>query len=185
MNKLVHEASRTLEITILSAENLRLDGKTVKKNSYVIARVDPHNYGSTKADFEGGSSPSWNEKLTLDVPYQTRFITLEVKCRTSSGDRVIGTASLPISDILGDYTPESYLHFLSYRLRDARGGRNGIINVSARVKMPIESVSPAVTKNPVGYGCSSSWQQPTLGVPAGHQNYYSGVVTGVPIWSSF
>jgi Ca2+-dependent lipid-binding protein len=180
-----HKASRTIEITILSAENLSLDRKSVKKNAYVIARIDPINYGSTKADFEGGCNPSWNEKLTLDMPFQTRFITLEVKCKTSSGDRVVGTASLPISDISGDYTPESYLHFLSYRLRDSRGEKNGIINVSARVKVQVESMSPAVTKNPMRNGCSSSWQQPTLGVPAGHQkiSYYGGVVTGVPIWS--
>ncbi|KAJ6679621.1 INGRESSION PROTEIN FIC1 [Salix purpurea] len=130
-----HKASRTVEVTVLSAENLRLDRKSVKKNTYVV------------------------------------------------GDRVIGTASLPVSDILGDYTPESHLHFLSYRLRDARGERNGIINVSARVKMPVESVCPPTTKNPVGFGCSSSWQQPTLGVPVGHRkNYYGGVVTGVPVW---
>jgi Ca2+-dependent lipid-binding protein len=179
-----HKASRTIEITILSAENLSLDRKSVKKNAYVIARIDPINYGSTKADFEGGCNPSWNEKLTLEMPFQTRFITLEVKCKTSSGDRVVGTASLPISDISGDYTPESYLHFLSYRLRDSRGEKNGIINVSARVKVQVESMSPAVTKNPMRNGCSSSWQQPTLGVPAGHQKrYYGGVVTGVPVWS--
>ncbi|KAJ6722877.1 hypothetical protein OIU74_007459 [Salix koriyanagi] len=179
-----HKASRTVEVTVLSAENLRLDRKSVKKNTYVVVRVDPLNSGSTRADFEGGSSPSWNEKLTLHMPFQSRFISLEVKCRTGSGDRVIGTASLPVSDILGDYSPESHLHFLSYRLRDARGERNGIINVSARVKMPVESVCPSTTKNSVGYGCSSSWQQPTLGVPVGHRkNYYGGVVTGVPVWS--
>ncbi|KAJ6334908.1 hypothetical protein OIU77_024970 [Salix suchowensis] len=181
----VHKASRTLEITILSAENLSLNRKSIKKNAYVIARVDPTNFGSTTAGFEGGSNPSWNEKLALDMSFQTRFITLEVKCKTSSGDRVVGTASLPLSDILGDYTPESCLHFLSYRLRDSRGEKNGIINVSARVKVPVESMSPAVTENPVRSGCSSSWKQPALGVPVGHQKSYygGGVARGVPIWS--
>uniref|UniRef100_A0A6M2EVG5 C2 domain-containing protein n=1 Tax=Populus davidiana TaxID=266767 RepID=A0A6M2EVG5_9ROSI len=184
MDKQGHKASRTIEVTVLSAENLRLDRKSVKKNTYVIARAGPLNSGSTKDDFEGGSNPSWNEKITLDLPFQTRFISLEVKCRTSSGDRVIGTASLPISDILEDYTPENHLHFLSYRLKDSRGGRNGVINVSARVQTPVDSVCPSATKNPSGYGCSSSWQQPALGVPVGHQqNYYGGIVTGVPVWS--
>ncbi|KAJ4827394.1 hypothetical protein Tsubulata_038691 [Turnera subulata] len=188
-------SSRSLEITVLSAENLCINGKPVKKNAFAVVKVDPLNLRSTKADYERGGNPSWNEKLKIDMPMHARFLTLEVKCRIGSVDRVIGTANLPISDLVADYTPENLLHFLSYRLKDPKGEKNGIINVSARVNGPILSSSyvPFTTcrkKVITDYGCSSSsssssstTSRPTIGVPVSGMNYHhSGVVTGVPVW---
>ncbi|KAF2315341.1 hypothetical protein GH714_038882 [Hevea brasiliensis] len=146
-------APRTLEITVLSAENLRLDGKSVKKDAFVVVKFDSLNSKSTKADHEGGSNPSWNQKLEMDMPMHARFIVLEVQL--------------------------NYLHFLSYRLRDARGVKNGIINVSVKVN------GLAVSgKNLPHYqiSSSSSSSRPTWGLPAVEQNYPGGVVTGVPVW---
>ncbi|KAJ9171337.1 hypothetical protein P3X46_014722 [Hevea brasiliensis] len=172
-------APRTLEITVLSAENLRLDGKSVKKDAFVVVKFDSLISKSTKADHEGGSNPSWNQKLEMDMPIHARFIVLEVQCKIGSGNRVIGTAMVPVSDFFGGYTPVNYLHFLSYRLRDARGVKNGIINVSVKVK------GLAVSgKNLPHYqiSSSSSSSRPTWGLPAVEKNYPGGVVTGVPVW---
>ncbi|XP_025015825.2 BON1-associated protein 2 isoform X1 [Ricinus communis] len=179
---------RSLEIDVLSAEKLRLDGKSVKKDTFVVVRVDPVNYKSTKADHQGGSNPSWNEKLEIDMSMHVHFITLEVQCKVGSGNRVIGIASIPVSDFMGGYAPENYLHFLSYRLRDLRGEKNGIINVSVKVKGAAHIVIPAGRKDlPAGYTSSPSssgfgLSQPTWGVPARQNNFYDGgVVTGVPV----
>ncbi|CAI0386923.1 unnamed protein product [Linum tenue] len=133
----------------------------------------------------------------------TSSVTVEVQCRVGSGNRVVGAVAVPVSDFLGDLTPEDYLHFLSYRLRDPRGVKNGIVNFSVRVIGGGGrgcSCSAAARKEMVGAGFggsstyspswgappSSSWRM-QVGVPVvgGRRNYGGGgVVTGIPVWGS-
>ncbi|KAH1241003.1 BON1-associated protein 2 [Glycine max] len=129
--------SRTVEITILSAENLQMNKKPIRGNTFVTVQSDASSDTSaTKVDSEGGSYPSWNEKLVMDAPLHARFITVEVKCKTSStGSNSVGVARIPVSDFVGGYVPENQLHFLSYRLWDGKVRRNGVVNVSVRVKV--------------------------------------------------
>lgn len=175
-------SSRTVEITILSGENLRLDRKLIKKNAYVIVRSSEggNDFRSTEIDGEGGSYPKWNEKLVLDLPAQAPAVSVEVYCKTAFGNKLVGAARVPVSDFSGGYVPESYLHFLSYRLRDQRGERNGIINISVRTKVP-----PAPE-----HSCSASVSAlapapaSSIGVPVGKSSIGS-VVTGVPVWCAY
>ncbi|GKU88225.1 hypothetical protein SLEP1_g2515 [Rubroshorea leprosula] len=55
--------SRTLELTVLSAEDLRVNNKHLKKNAFVVVSIDPFNYRMTKTDAQGGGYPTWNEKV--------------------------------------------------------------------------------------------------------------------------
>ena len=100
-----------------------------------------------------------------------QFITLQVQCKTSLGDKTVGTARIPVSDFVGGYVPESYLHFLSYRLRDHNGERNGIVNISVRVKVP-EYASCSRTELGIPLGMGVAWRQ---------RNFGGGIVTGVPV----
>lgn len=148
-------SSRTVEITVLSGENLRLDKKQVKKNTFVVVQTDLFNCHTTRIDTVGGAYPSWNEKLVMELPMDARCVSLEVQTKTSSGNRSIGSAKIPVSDFIGGYAPENYLHFLSYRLRDAKWEKNGIINVSVRVKTPGYAKSSSKNKGLEMTGCSS------------------------------
>ncbi|XP_042509949.1 BON1-associated protein 2-like [Macadamia integrifolia] len=171
-------SSRSLEITIISAEDLRLNGRAVKKNAFVTVRTDSHNQEVvTRMDSEGGSYPSWNQKLEpLPLPNSAYFITVEVQCKTSTGVRTVGTARISVSEFIGDYMPPQFLHFLSYRLRDRKGKRNGIINFSMKT---------------VGPGRECFGLVPSLGVlasGAAHENHKnlasgsgSGTAIGVPV----
>ncbi|KAF8379447.1 hypothetical protein HHK36_028883 [Tetracentron sinense] len=164
-------SSSSLEITVISAEGLRLGRHSIRKNAFAIVQTDSRNSRSTKMDTEGGSYPSWNEKLALELPNNAHIVTVQVQCKTSSGDRTVGTAKIPVSDFIGDYTPAHYLHFLSYRLREHDGERNGIVNLSVRVK---EAHYVDCLSRP--------WlgaQRPCLGVGDGENNSV-GIVTGVP-----
>ncbi|KAM4105085.1 hypothetical protein ACJW30_06G206400 [Castanea mollissima] len=163
--------SRTLEITVISGEDLRNDRRPIKKNAFVVVRTDSYNSRRTDMDTDGGSYPKWNEKLVVDLPMHAQFITLEVQCKTSLGDKTVGTARIPVSDFVGGYVPESYLHFLSYRLRDHNGQRNGIVNISVRVKLP-EYASCSRTELGIPM---------VMGVALGQRNFGGGIVTGVPI----
>ncbi|CAI0453050.1 unnamed protein product [Linum tenue] len=197
----MHSAgTRTLEFTILSAEDLRIDGRPVKKNAFAVVRTDPSNSGSTRADLDGGSYPLWNEKVVVEMsmPMQ-KSVTVEVQCRVGSGNRVVGSVAVPVSEFLGGLTPEDYLHFLSYRLRDPRGVRNGIVNFSVRVIGGGGGNCSAAARKNVGaeyggfstygpsWGAQSSWRL-QVGVPVagGRSNYGGGggAVTGVPVWGS-
>ena len=164
-------ASLVMEITVISAEALRVNSrKPVKKNAYVVVRTDSKNSEMTRVDTEGGSFSTWNQKLVMNLPAQARFVTVEVHCKGSSGDRVIGTARVPVSDFSGGLTPESYLHFLSYRLRDEKGERNGIVNLSVRMKGSVMAAPP-----------QRMWPETVVG--GGWD--CSGVVVGVPVHSSY
>ncbi|MQK22030.1 hypothetical protein EI013_27060, partial [Escherichia coli] len=87
---------------ILSAENLRMNRKSIKKNAFVTVQSEASNdVSTTKVDSEGGSYPSWNEKFVMDMPLHARFITAEVKCKTSTGIKSVGMTRIPVSDFIG------------------------------------------------------------------------------------
>ncbi|XP_030533480.1 BON1-associated protein 2-like [Rhodamnia argentea] len=167
---------RALEITLISGENLRLNKKPVK-NAVAVVRVEPGRECSTKPAPEKGTNPEWNENLVVDLPQHAGFITVEVKCKSSSGSyKLIGGATVPVSDFAGDFgAPKGYVQFLSYRLRDSHGVRtDGIINISAKMAAP--AAAPAH---------SYEVPRPEMGVPAGDQRKMvsaGGLVTGVPVW---
>ncbi|KAM3322904.1 BON1-associated protein 2 [Capsicum chacoense] len=174
-------SSRLLEITVISGENL-LDNRKqpVKKNAFVNIKAESStcNAQTTKMDKEGGSFPMWNEKLIVDLPMHARHLTMEVQCKASSGIKTIGIAKVPTSDFTGGFLPEDYLHFLSYRLRDGKGEKNGIINFSLRVKnAPPQSSQSA--------GCAAAYSRQWTTAPVGMRSSYnssSGVVTGMPVY---
>ncbi|XP_030533481.1 BON1-associated protein 1-like [Rhodamnia argentea] len=171
--------NRSLEVTIISGEDLRINGRPIKNNAFVTvkaeSRCSPSSHESTKPDARGDSYPYWDEKLHVELPAGSPYVVVEAHRRSSSaGDKLVGMAWIPVSDFVGDYTPENHLHFLSYRLRDAKGLRNGIINISVRV----------VTSSHKGASsCSSPLPPPVLEsrMPVDREKH-GGTVTGVPVW---
>ncbi|KAL3517117.1 hypothetical protein ACH5RR_024019 [Cinchona calisaya] len=172
---------RVLEITVISGEDLSINRRQpVKKNAFVTIKTASFKdqMMMTKMDKDGGSYPAWDEKFVMNMPMHARYFTAEVRCKTNNaGERIIGTARIPASDFLGGYVPENYLHFLSYRLWDTKGERNGIINLSVRVKS-----SPEIKVNGGAASCSRPWS----GAAAGADQKVSdgGMVTGIPVWSA-
>ncbi|BAU00377.1 BON1-associated protein [Vigna angularis] len=175
--------SRTVEVTVLSAENLQMNKKPVRGNTFVTVHSDAGTDAGavTKVDSEGGSYPSWNDKVVVNVPLHARFITVEVKSKTTSssssltGSNSVGVARIPVSDFIGGYVPENQLHFLSYRLWDGNVKRNGVINISVRVKVSERS------------SCSSNSMPfaAVTGMPVAG-NGSTGVVTGIPaLWLNY
>ncbi|KAL8495333.1 hypothetical protein ACS0TY_019478 [Phlomoides rotata] len=161
----MEKSSKAIEITVISAENLLVNKKQpVMKPVSVRVKIDPYCSKSTGLDREGGSFPAWNEKLVMDLPVNARFVAVEVH----SGSRVVATASVPVSDFAGGNLPENYLSLLSYRLRDGRGGKNGIINLSVKVRGTGNS------------GCAASFARPWMGVPTAN-NVSDAIVTGTPV----
>ncbi|XP_073222598.1 BON1-associated protein 2-like [Cicer arietinum] len=134
----------SLEITILNAENLHMNKNLIKKNAFVSLQFDSSNeicYSTKEISEECGgvSCPSWNEKFIIEVPLNAMFIIADVKCKSSWGNiRSVGMARIPVSDLY----VQDQVQFLSYRLWDNKVRRNGVINISVRVK-GLENSSPA------------------------------------------
>ncbi|TKY65535.1 BON1-associated protein 2 [Spatholobus suberectus] len=171
--------SHTMEVTIISAENLCMNGKPIRKDAYVVVHTQScTKFFTTKMTTreEGGSDPSWNEKFWVDG---ATCITLEVQCKTWLGVRSVGAARIAVADFLGGFVEENSLQFLSYRLWDGKGRRNGVINFSVRVlKAPQPESSCSmhdVDKNLRGFG-----MQVSVG-----GNDSSGIVTGIPVFWNY
>ncbi|XP_077247523.1 BON association protein 2 [Tasmannia lanceolata] len=162
------EKSRCLDITVISAEGLKIANRWIKKNTFVTVRSDSVNYQSTSVDRDGGSYPSWNEKLQLALPDSVRSFTVDVNCKTGFGSStVVGTCRIPMSDILEDYVPAYLIHFLSYRLRGRDGERNGIVNLAVRLVDPEYQFRPIWT--------------PSVSVSGREKNCRSGLAVGMPV----
>ncbi|KAG2331077.1 hypothetical protein Bca52824_002257 [Brassica carinata] len=129
---------RKLEITAISAEGLLLDGrKPVKKNAFVSFDCNGA-IVRTRVDKVGGGYPVWEDKLETEfsLPEKKKkesFMYVGVYCQVSGKEKHVGTARVPVKDFTGGYAPEGFLHYLSYRLWDEYGKRNGIVNFSARI----------------------------------------------------
>jgi len=168
--------SRTLEITVISGENVR-----VKEDAYVVVRAESLNCCTTRtAKDDGTNFLSWNEKFLLEVPVHARSITFEVQCSKFMGFRPLGVARIAASDFLGGAAvPENQLQQLSYGLRDWEGKRNGVIHFAVRVAPPAppveECLKPAVGQAVTGMGCGDRDR-----IKVGGKS--KGVVVGVPLW---
>ncbi|KAL5727609.1 hypothetical protein ACHQM5_000788 [Ranunculus cassubicifolius] len=158
------EASSSFQITILSAEDLRINGRPVKKNTFVTIETDANSSQCTTTAINGGSNPSWNEKLDFSLPLHVKSMRLVVKCKKGPSERTIGSVSIPFSDFFEDYVPANCLHFLSYRLRDQEGDRNGIVNISIRVKGEdhiVRAVSAARVQSGYRNSNACGWRPPS------------------------
>ncbi|KAF7844600.1 BON1-associated protein 2-like [Senna tora] len=135
--------SRTLEVTVSSAENLRFDHRnnnpatTTSFDVYVVVRTESiESFATSMAPAtttttDSRHSFSWNDKLLVDIPKHARSMTLEVKSKTATGAaRSVGVARIAVSDVVGVGDGGE---LLSYRLRDWEGRPNGVINFSVKV----------------------------------------------------
>ncbi|XP_027353207.1 protein SRC2 homolog [Abrus precatorius] len=125
---------RTLELTVLSAEELNVDQKLTIEDLYVVVRAESINcYTTGMAKESGEGKASWNDKLLVDVPMHAKSITLEMKCNTSTSVKDVGVARIAVSDVVEEDVLDHSFKFFSYRLRDWEGRCNGVLKFSVRV----------------------------------------------------
>ncbi|KAF1889147.1 hypothetical protein Lal_00024469 [Lupinus albus] len=125
---------RTLEITVISGENISIDQNPTAENVYVVVRPESINCYTTKMTKGEEGLHAWNEKFLLDIPMHAKLITFEVQCKKYKGFRPIGVARIALSELIGNEWKESNLiQMFSYWLRDWDGRRNGVIHFLMRI----------------------------------------------------
>ncbi|XP_078174086.1 BON1-associated protein 2-like [Carex rostrata] len=125
--------SSTLEITVISAEDLRQGCHHLGQGAFITVRSGPSVVSTTASTEDTRNYPSWNERLHIREPSHGGWIQVDVSKR-KQGDASnavhIANVKVPLSDF--SYGPVGYKHFLSYRLRDQEGRGNGIVNLCVR-----------------------------------------------------
>ncbi|KAI5421587.1 hypothetical protein KIW84_045129 [Lathyrus oleraceus] len=96
--------SRTLEITVISGENIH-----VTEDAYVVVRGESLDCYTTKTVKDNKSSfLSWDEMFLLDMPLHARSITFEVQCKRFKSVRPIGVARIAVADFLNGVESENF-----------------------------------------------------------------------------
>lgn len=137
-------AHRVLEVTLLSAKDLKKVNLITRMEVYAVATIsgDPLTRQCTPPDPYGGRHPSWNTTLRFAVPPTASAAggCLHVLLRTerSRGDRDVGEVVVPLAEILAGACPGDFgarpSQFASYQVRKVhRCEPRGVLHLSYRL----------------------------------------------------
>ncbi|KAH7425381.1 hypothetical protein KP509_11G051300 [Ceratopteris richardii] len=155
---------RKLDVTVVSAENVKRASLFGKLRTYAVVWVEKQNRCKTRVDEHGNTNPSWNDSLSFSVPeslfcHPGSYLHVEIyRARSIFGDKFLSMASIPLSGLL--QKPDGK-EIMMYELRRRTGKRKGAVRLSVRV-------GEKTTMSSAGH--------PAL--PAGD---LSGVVTAYPV----
>ncbi|CAN6355423.1 unnamed protein product [Urochloa humidicola] len=140
-------ACRTLELTLVSARDLRSVNLVSKMEVYAVAYLigDPRAGQRVPTDRAGGRDPTWNHTVHITVPASSAGarmcggvrVLLRAE-RALGGDRDVGEVLLPLPEVLaaaagdGPTTEPTAACFPVRRVGSSRRAQ-GILNVSYRL----------------------------------------------------
>ncbi|OEL28029.1 hypothetical protein BAE44_0010952 [Dichanthelium oligosanthes] len=134
-------ACRTLELTLVSARDLRAVNLVSKMEVYAVAYLagDPRSRQRVPTDRAGGRDPTWNQTVLITVPASGAGSgAVRVLLRTEralGGDRDVGEVLLRLPDVLagaGDAPTEAMAACFPVR-RIGSSKPQGVLNVSYKL----------------------------------------------------
>jgi hypothetical protein len=159
-------AHRELELTLLSARDLKSVNLFTRMDVYAVASIsgDPMTRQSTPTDTSGGRNPSWNATFRFNVPPSAAaassdggggWIHVLLRSERAFGDRDVGEVVVPLAELLtgvdgpGPQPPR----LASYQVHTVlRGEPRGVLNVSYRLGPVVAPVERDGEKSPItGY----------------------------------
>jgi hypothetical protein len=186
-----------LEVTVLSAESLRLP----PSYSPLPRRLRPYVAVSTSADCSStdvascsssAGQHSWDGDARLVVPVGAGFLEGRDDVRVAlfsesgcarrlvaGGDTPLGWCRVPAADVLDGLRPPRALRRLSYSLRCPRsfGSGHGVVHLAVRVIGDVEVVRAAPPAQP-------GWCRVAMGIPVSGPSAAAAAVVGTPSpWS--
>lgn len=132
------QAHRVLNVSILSAEDLKDVKHVGRMHTFAVVSMPPNVEFTTQVDKEGGVDPSWNETFTVAVPeshLQKKDAKMRVEIYTltsTRGQRFVGEASIPLSDIIRAEEKGSKMEkqYRSYAVKTLDGSPQGEVHVA-------------------------------------------------------
>jgi hypothetical protein len=133
-------ASRTVDVTLLSARDLREVNLVSKMEVYAVVYLagDPISRQRVATDRTGGRNPAWNATVRVTVPASgsgSGALRVLLRAERPLGDRDVGEVILPLTEILagaGDEPTEAVLG--TYNVRKVGSGKaQGVLNLSYKL----------------------------------------------------
>ncbi|KAK8952179.1 hypothetical protein KSP39_PZI003509 [Platanthera zijinensis] len=166
-------AHRTLELTLISAKDLKDVNFLSKMDVYAVAAIagDHRSQQRTPVDRDGGKNPSWNASLRFSVPAEPSaaarlIIDVIIRSDHTFGDRDVGEVHIPVKELLDGLNPGS--KFVSYQVRKPHSSKaRGVLNLSYRFidlpstaapSAPFQAANPA--ESPAAYPPPASGKPP-------------------------
>ena len=131
-------ASRTLELTLISAQDLKDVNLFSKMEVYAVASFSGDHRSSqrTPADHHGGKNPAWNTTLRFPLPatgdLSRHTLHIILRSERALGDRDVGEVHIPLKELLdGPAAGKGPSTFVSYQVRKPSSGKTmGVLNIS-------------------------------------------------------
>ncbi|RLN23174.1 protein SRC2 [Panicum miliaceum] len=166
-------ATRTLELTLISAKDLKEVNLLSKMEVYAVVSLsgDPRSRQRIQPDRTGGRNPTWNATLRFNLPTSgTGSIHVLLRAERALGDRDVGEVHIPLSELLSG-APDGPVpaKFVAYQVRKISSGKpQGVLNFSYKLG--------EVTQSAAGYApapAQSAYTQPSSAYPpAGKADAY-------------
>ncbi|MCO5614535.1 hypothetical protein L7F22_068819 [Adiantum nelumboides] len=127
---------RHLDITVVSAKDLKKVNLIGKMNTYAVVWVDPYYRQSTSVDDDGGSKPEWNQKLSFPVPEDffqqpNSRLTVEIYSKaTFTDDKLVGAVNIPLPEVAQKTNQEEVAE---YGVMRKSGKAKGTLKLSIRM----------------------------------------------------
>ena len=127
-----------LEMTLISARNLKDVNFISKMETYVVINLPPNSEFTTKVDSKGGVNPHWNESFHLLLPKtllqigESR-IKMEIYTLSTLGPKFVGEVNIPLSDV-STSTHYNKTQYKSYPIKVASGDFHGELHISFNLK---------------------------------------------------
>ncbi|RZC79993.1 hypothetical protein C5167_042568 [Papaver somniferum] len=165
---------RPLEVTIISAKDIKDVNLFSKMDVYVLASIDgdPRTEKKTPVDHDGGKNPSWNFTMNFSIDEslakQNRLILiLQLKSEKTLGvDRDVGEVHVPIKELLDNPGAEKASQFVSYQVRTKSGKAKGELNFSYKFGEKVSQPAPVYAAAHVPESSAYKVGEPVTAYPA-------------------
>ncbi|KFK43206.1 hypothetical protein AALP_AA1G094200 [Arabis alpina] len=185
---------RTLDLTIISAEDLKDIQMIGKQDLYAVVSInkDARTKQKTKVDKDCGTKPKWKHQMKLtvdDTAARENRLNLSIEIiadRPLAGDKPVGEVSVPVKELLDQSKSGDEEKTVTYAVRLPNGKAKGSLNISFKFGekytygsssaphapgpsvLDHKTMDQPVTAYPPGQGAPSAYPAPTHAGPSGY-----------------
>lgn len=128
---------RTLELNVISAQNLKKVKKFGEQCCYAVAYIRSREKKSSRVDKDGGLNPTWNAKLMLNCDEKLlqrggKCITVEIYSHGTFRNTLVGSSRISLFEIGKQVAAAAPPKLLSFDVLRPSGTVRGVLNVSVK-----------------------------------------------------
>jgi hypothetical protein len=167
---------RELEVTIISAQDLKNVSTFGKMTPYAVAWVYSNMKVSTPIDPKGSVNPTWNAPLKLIVEQRileqpNATLNVDIYSHGSFSNKHVGSCSVPLSHLKEkDSKGADTKKFMSFLVRRPSGRTQGMLNLSLKLGDVYQPSAMPGPSSAVAQTVEPNNNNPIMAYPAGYPN---------------